>query len=180
MNNDETPDKGYEGIRYLDPKKTFIHLGTHNTLHVSITGDRIYGGVWASFIFPVSAPDKYISLHYPTGEEDKEEELGVIRDLTEFSEKAQELVLASLAKNYFVHIIQNIHSVKLKYGFLEFEVTTDKGEQTFLMRWQTDRAQDYGEHGKVLIDAFENRYLIPNVGKLSKTEANIFTRFVYW
>jgi hypothetical protein len=48
------------------------------------------------------------------------------------------------------------------------------------MRWQTDRAQDYGEHGKVLIDAFENRYLIPNVSKLSKAEVNIFTRFVYW
>ena len=170
----------YRGVRFLDPKITYIHLGTHNALHVTIAGDRIYPGVWACLAFPVSSPDRYISLHYPTGEDDEEEELGVIRDLTEFPPEAQRLVRESLVKRYFVHRILKINSVKLQFGFLHFDVVTDKGRQVFMMRWQMDRAQDYGEKGKVLIDAFDNRYLIPDVSTLSKAEVNLFTRFIYW
>lgn len=173
-------EQPFNGIRYLDPKKVFIHLGNYNTLHVTITQDRIYPGVWARLIFPVSAPDRYISLQYPTADDEKDHELGVIRDLNEFPEAARRLVLNSLAKQYFIRMIKNIHSIKFKYDLLEFDVTTDQGRKSFLMRWQVGRSQDYGENGKMLIDAFDNWYLIPDVEKLSASERSIFTRFIYW
>jgi len=68
----------------------------------------------------------------------------------------------------------------MKYGFLSFEVDTDKGKVNFLMKWQGDRAVDYGDRGKVLIDVNGNRYLIPDLDKLSAKERNDFTRYIYW
>ena len=52
----------------------------------------------------------------------------------------------------------------MKYGFLSFEVETDKGKVDFLMKRQGDQAVDYGDRGKVLIDVNGNR----------------FTRYIYW
>jgi len=70
--------------------------------------------------------------------------------------------------------------VGLKYGFLAFDVETDKGRVNFMMKWQGDRAVDYGQGGKVLIDVNGNRYLIHDVSKLSPAERADFTRYIYW
>jgi hypothetical protein len=48
------------------------------------------------------------------------------------------------------------------------------------MRWAQDRAVDYGQKGKVLIDVNDNRYLIPDVEAMPVKERTDFTRFIYW
>ena len=48
------------------------------------------------------------------------------------------------------------------------------------MRWQHDRAVDYGRRGKVLIDVDDNRYLIPDLEQLSQREFDEFRRYIYW
>ncbi len=48
------------------------------------------------------------------------------------------------------------------------------------MRWRYDRTQDFGESGKVLLDVYENRYIIPDVNSLPKADREALTRFIYW
>ena len=48
------------------------------------------------------------------------------------------------------------------------------------MRWAQDRAVDFGQNGKVLIDVDDNRYLIPNLDLLSTRERVEFQRYIYW
>jgi hypothetical protein len=60
------------------------------------------------------------------------------------------------------------------------DVQTDKGPVEFLMRWQHDRALDYGREGKILLDVNENRYLIPDVAALTPRERSDFQRYIYW
>jgi ATP-binding cassette, subfamily B, bacterial len=48
------------------------------------------------------------------------------------------------------------------------------------MRWQGDKAHNFGTNGRMLIDSDENRYLIPDLQKLSETERRLFLRFIYW
>ena len=43
-------------VRYLSPETCKIHLGTFDALHVSIPNERIYGGVYAAYVFPVPEP----------------------------------------------------------------------------------------------------------------------------
>ena len=166
-------------IRYLTPELCRIHLGSLGALHCTVKNEGVYGGVYAVYVFPVAHSDRYISLLQRRPERE-DFEVGIIRDLGLFSEEEQRLIRRALARRYFIHTITRIHEIGWKYGFVFMDVDTDKGRVDFLMRWQIDRAVDYGEHGKVLIDANENRYLIPDVSKLSDSERTDFTRIIYW
>jgi hypothetical protein len=165
--------------RWLTPDTARIHLGTHNALHVTVTGDRIYGGAFAVRCRPVHQPRRFISLRYTDGA-GHEREIGLIRDLDEWPEGGRQLIEASLSRRYFVHTIQAIHDVRLVNNYLNFDVDTDLGAQRFTMRWQHDRAQDHGSGGKMLLDTDENRYLVPDVQALPERQRHLFQRFVYW
>jgi len=172
------PEVSPTQLRFLTPGMCRIHLGTHEALHVTVRNERIYGGVYAAHAFPVAHPDEYISLLH-TGA-DEEMEIGIIRNLNEFPEDDAALVRQALARRYFVHVIILIRDVGWKYGFINMQVDTDKGPIDFLMPWRHDRAFDYGRRGKVLIDVDENRYLIPDLDRLSLRELNAFQRYIYW
>jgi hypothetical protein len=165
-------------IRFLTPDMCRIHLGTHDALHVTVKNERIYGGVYAAYAFPVRHPEAYISLLHTTS--DEEIEIGIIRDLSAFPEADAMLVRQALERRYFVHTITHIHHVGWKYGFVFLDVETDKGHAEFLMPWRHDRAFDYGSRGKVLIDVDDNRYLIPDLDSLATRERDEFQRYIYW
>jgi hypothetical protein len=165
-------------VRYLTPDMCHIHLGTHEALHVTVLNERIYGGVYAAYAFPVANPNRYISLIHTGGEE--EMEIGIIKDLDAFPQADADLVRAALERRYFIHVITRINHVGWKFGFIHMDVVTDKGPLVFLMPWRHDRAFDYGKQGKILIDLDENRYLIPDVDKLPTRERNDFQRYIYW
>lgn len=121
----------------------------------------------------------FISLIQST-EETKGLELGIIRNLEQFPPDQAKLIRQALQRRYFVHNISKINEIGWKFGFVFFNVETDKGNMEFLLRWQQDRAVDYGHGGKVLIDVNENRFLIPDVEALSPNERGKFRRIVYW
>jgi hypothetical protein len=166
-------------VRYLAPDMCKIHLGSHGALHVTVKNERIYGGVYAAYAFPVAYPNGYISLLH-TVKEGNDIEIGVIRDLGDFPPADADLVRQALKRRYFIHTIRRIKEIGWKYGFVALDVETDKGPVSFMMRWQHDRAVDYGRRGKVLIDVSENRYLIPDLDALPPKELSDFTRIIYW
>ena len=166
-------------VRYLTPDMCLVHIGTHGALHVTVEGERIYGGVYAAYAFPVAYTNEFISLMHSTGN-GNEVEIGIIRDLGLFPAEQAKLVRDALARRYFIHTIVGIHKIGWKYGLIRMDVETDKGRIDFLMQWKHDRAVDYGHRGKVLIDMNENRYLIPDLGKLPASEQHDFTRIIYW
>jgi hypothetical protein len=166
-------------VRFLTPHMCRIHLGSHGALHVTVANERIYGGVYAAYAFPVAYPDKYIALIHSVGR-GRDIEIGIIHDLNEFPPADADLVREALARRYFVHTITKLTSIGWKYGFIAVEAETDKGPVDFLMRWQYDRAVDYGQDGKVLIDVDENRYLIPDLRQLPPGELADLQRYIYW
>ena len=182
MTSETLPDSKLDQtrVRYLTPDMCRVHLGTHAALHVTVVNDRIYGGVFAAYAFPVAYPDKYISLIHSAGDDKEQIEIGVIRDLEEFPPDQVDLVRKALHRRYFIHTIQSISHIGWKYGFVGLDVQTDKGPASFLMNWATDRAVDYGRQGKILIDVDDNRYLIPDLSKLEPSERAEFTRYIYW
>jgi ATP-binding cassette, subfamily B, bacterial len=164
--------------RFLTPGMCRIHLGNLGALHVTVINEGIYGGVYAVYDFPVAHPDSFISLVQTSGEKDYE--IGIIRDLNEFPQQDADLVRQALARRYFIHTITKINDVGWQFGLVAFDVETDKGHVNFFMRWSHDRAVDYGKQGKVIIDLEGNRYLIPNIEKLSVQERDQFQRYIYW
>jgi len=167
--------------RYLTPEETKIHLGNRGALHVTVRDDRIYGGVYAVYLFPVRQTGRFISLrHTVPGEKNEDIEIGIILDLSQWPADAQTLVQDALKRHYFIHEIKRIHHVGLKFGFIELDVETDKGHRVFLMHWRGDCAVDYGRKGKIIIDVDQNRYLIPDINNLDPHERSEFERYIYW
>ncbi len=165
--------------RWLSPADAAFEVGRHNELAVTLAGGPAWRGVFAVRCRPVHHPRRYISMRYVDPER-REREVGLIRDLDEWPPETQRLVEESLRLRYFVHTIQAIHDVRLANNYLSFDVDTDLGPQRFTLRWQADRAQDYGRSGKMLLDTDENRYLIPDVQKLPERERRLFQRYIYW
>jgi len=178
------PETGLTSInghrpRWLEPRFTRIHLGNRGALHVTILNERIYPGVFALRCLPVRYPSQYISLRW-TNADNREQEVGLIRDLSEWPAEAQELVQQSLRRRYFVHNIQRIRSIRQFQSYLEMDVETDLGPMTFVMRWAHEVAHDYGSGGKILLDVEENRYLIRNLAELPRDQRELFERYIYW
>ena len=165
-------------IRFLTPDICRIHLGNLGALHVTVKSEGIFGGLYTAYAFPVAYPNGYISIVQTSGDQDLE--IGVIRDLSEFPESDAALVREALRRRYFVHTISKLKSIGMKYNMLFLEVSTDKGDASFFMRWTQDRAVDYGQTGKVLIDVDGNRYLIPDLEALPPRERVEFQRYIYW
>jgi hypothetical protein len=165
-------------IRYLTPDMCRIHVGNLGALHITVKGEGIWGGLYAAYAFPVAHPNGFISIVQTAEEEDTE--LGVIRDLDEFPPEDAALIREALHRRYFIHTVTRLRSIQMKYNQLLLAVDTDKGPAEFFMRWAQDRAVDYGQQGKVLIDVNDNRYLIPDVEAMPPKERTDFTRFIYW
>ena len=172
------------GIRWLIPADTAIFEGSFSLLHCQVKGDTLYRGVFAVLLFPVSHPDRLISLRYVDTKDknkDKEQEIGVIDDLSQFQPDAQTLVRDNLRKHYYELTITRVYSIRHEFNLLFFEVETKSaGRREFVMPWRGDRTEDYGQNGKVLLDALDNRYLIPDVAALPANDQRVFTRFIYW
>jgi hypothetical protein len=167
-------------IKYLTPENIKIFKGEFNTLNLLLIEDGIlYKSVFVVSCFPVTNPYNFISVFYQkeTGET---EEIGIIKDISAFPEEEKNLIIETLNKHYFYYEIKKIIDIKWKFGFLLFKVETDKGEKEFYLKWERSRAIDIGRKGKLLIDIFEDRYIIPDVQELTPIERNMFTKFIYW
>ena len=146
----------------------------------TVSGDSApYRGVSAVMLFPVSRPDEWVSLRF-TDATDKDREIGVIEDLKTFPVEAQELIRESLARHYHEQRIESILSIKQRYGQLFIKVRTQRGEEEFVTPWRQDRAEDWGASGKVLLDALNNRYLIPDIYALKPKELRLLRTYIYW
>ena len=165
--------------RWLEPGFAHIHMGNLDALHVTVEGEGIYHGVYAVRCLPVHYPEEYLSLRYHSAG-NRQVEVGLIRKLAGWPAEAQRLLRDALNKYYFVHTILAIEAMESLGGYIHMKVQTDLGPMDFMLRWQTDRAQDYGPGGKMLIDTEENRYLIPEVDALPIKQRNLFQRYIYW
>jgi hypothetical protein len=140
---------------------------------------QVYRGVSAVLLFPISHPDRFVSLRH-TDTDEKEHEIGIIGGLATFPPDHLALLHASLARHYHEQRVHRVHQIKNEYGQLFFKVETQRGIEEFVMPWRQDRAEDYGHNGKVLLDALNNRYLIPNVDDLAEKEKRLLLTYIYW
>lgn len=63
---------------------------------------------------------------------------------------------------------------------LFIDSTTDRGREEFAMAWRHDRAEEFDEHGKVLLDALDIRFVIPAKRSLPEEDRMEPTRVIYW
>jgi ABC-type multidrug transport system ATPase subunit len=165
--------------RWLDASTTSFERNIHGGLTLRDATDARHPGVFAVRLFPASAPDGYVSLRI-WDRDGREQELGLIRDLTVWPTEARQLITEALSRRYLLRSIERIESIKLEFGNLSMQVQTSLGDEQVRMRWSQSQVQDFGQNGKILIDLEENRYLVRDVEQLPERDRELFQRYVYW
>ena len=76
--------------------------------------------------FPYELPEEFISVL------DKDsKEHGIIRRISDFDEESAAIIRAELARKYFAPHITKINSLKERFGYLYWEVESDRGPLSF-------------------------------------------------
>lgn len=129
--------------------------------------------------FPATHPHRYLSVR-GWDEKGDEVELGMISDLSDWPQASQNAIRRTLARRYLLKRILRIHNLRSAHGYLEFDVDTNVGREAFTMRWSQSQAQDFGRHGKIISDTEDNRYIVPDVDSLPKSDRQKFLQHIYW
>jgi ATP-binding cassette subfamily B protein len=171
-------------IRWLVPSTHKLMSGTHGELLLQEPGEEQSEPKPPQIAFvvaclPASHPEHYLSIR-GWDEKGDETEFGLIRDLAEWQPEAQAAVRRSLARRYLLKMVERIHAIESAHGYLEFDVTTQKGREKFAMRWSQSQAQDFGRRGKIISDTEDNRFVVPDVEALPRNDRQKFLQFIYW
>ena len=100
--------------------------------------------------------------------DEDQNEIGIIRRLSDFEDEAKELIETELKRRYYTPTIQRIVSVKERYGFSYWKVITETGEVGFTLHDTYRSIIRAGENRLFLFDVDGNRFEIPDTLALDR------------
>lgn len=125
-----------------------------------IVETNTYDRIFLHRAFPFDYPYSYISVL-----DLESRELGLIKDIDEFDSEISAMLRAELDRKYYTPVINQILSVKDKFGFSYWKVVTDEGELTFTLRDTFRSLLKVGS--RIFVNDIDgNRYEIPDIEKL--------------
>lgn len=154
-------------LEILDVEKLrFFRHGT--VVRLTVEGDRSYTRVTLARAFPLSHPDRFVSV---LDGEDKE--IGVVATIAELESESAGLVEEELERRYIVPVILRVVSMNERFGIVEWEVETDRGERKFITRNLRDNVVQPSTDRYLLVDVDDNRYDVPDINNLDDTSQNL-------
>ena len=119
--------------------------------------------VWLHRSFPFDRPNEYISV-----QNKDQEEIGLIKNISDFSAEAQAIISAELERKYYTPEIKKIMTLKETRGFSFWRVMTDSGEQSFTLQDTSKSITRISEDRAFIFDICGNRYEIKSLSALDK------------
>lgn len=154
-------------LNYLTPETAEFSETPGGFAALKVGGEE-YKNVNILRTFPFTAEDRYLSVRKPDG---KQEEIGIIEDLSVFDDATKELIGRQLKLRYFIPKINRIYSIKEENGHTYWSVGTDKGKCRFISSSGSAGAvQNVSEKRIIIKDLNENRYEITDITALTTKE----------
>jgi hypothetical protein len=157
----------YAEIVFLAPEKCKFSMTAGGFLALEYGEDK-FPVVSAYRSFPLTLGDKYISIR-----DDKEKEIGIIVDLADFSSDQANLVRAELERRYFTPVVETVVKMKEEFGYIYWEVITDRGPRRFTSRGQHDSIVPVSDTRILILDVDGNRFDVPDVRLLDAKSAKL-------
>ncbi len=117
--------------------------------------------------FPLSDADRLLSVRLADG---KQEEIGIIDDISDFDEATVELLQKHLKLRYFRPKIKKLISVKEQFGYTYWTVETDVGLVKFASSSGSAGSVIRHKKGVIIKDSNNNRYELEDLSVLSAKE----------
>jgi len=131
-----------------------------------------HAGVEAVRAFPISDPQRWISLCDSQGHEQI-----WIEDLAALPADTRRTLAQYLAQREFLPVIERIISVSAETDPSEWDVMTDRGPTRFLLGTEDD-VKRLGDMAALVVDSFGVRYLIRDVRTLDAGSRRILDRYL--
>lgn len=174
------PDGPLESaLVWLEPGEHRFLIGEHGRIELWQGDRRLAAGVFVVPTFPATLPEEYLSVRC-WDDDGEEREQGIVRRVADWPAEDRGIVGQAMARRTLVRTIRRILDVRLAHGYLDFDVETDAGRGSFTARWTQSQAIDFGPNGKLLIDAEDNRWVVPWLDELPQADRERFERYVYW
>ena len=122
-----------------------------------------YERVWLHRSFPFNMPEEYISV-----QNKDQEELALIKSLSDLPEEAATLVREELERKYYTPKLKKIITLKETRGFSFWQVITDAGELSFTLQDTSKSIARISEDRAFIFDICGNRYEIESLKALDK------------
>ena len=170
----ETKDKT-EFMKFLEPEILKFSRGKDGILRMAKARAKPQS-VRLRPLFPLSRPSTWISVVADASSADKEEEIGVLRDLEGLSEDSQALLREELARSFFLPVITEVKKIEASLGVMTWTVVTNLGPRVFRVpdRDQIRFMPIPGGGLKLLIrDDNNDRYLIENFNNLDAISQDV-------
>jgi hypothetical protein len=161
-------------LNYLDPGQVQIARTPGATgLRIEIVGDRTILNGKIKRIFPLTHPDKFLSI-----QEEGDKEVGVLRALDGMDEQSTKLVHEELDRRYFTPTILRIDDLKQDAGMWRFTVETQRGPSQFYVRNWRDNSHEV-QPGRWQIHTVDGqRFDIPNLEALDARSKNLLIQLI--
>jgi len=153
------------GLSYMTPDTAaFSKKGEFPALVVKTDdGETEYDRVWLHLVFPFDLTDEFVSVQTKDGDE-----IGIIRNLTDFDEKTQAILRGELDRKYFTPVIKRIITLKERRGFSYWKVETDIGEMELSFQDTYKSITRVGGDRAFVTDIAGNRYEIESLDGLDR------------
>ena len=150
---------------------TFFRHGA--TLRLTIADDRSYLRVSVLRAFPLSEPDRFLSIRDGAGKE-----IGLIVDAAALAAESRALVAADLERRYVIPVVTLVRTAKERFGTVDWTMETDRGIVRLTTRNLRENVQRPSPERLILNDVDGNRYDIRNVDALPRESQELLFRHI--
>ncbi len=147
--------------RFLEASELTFTRSQVGTARLEIRKEVCHLRVIVRRLMPLSKPEQYISLAA-----DEDTEIGILVNPSELAPESLKILNEELDKRYFTPTIQKIYRVKEQFGIHEWEVETERGRVTFLVRGLNQNIKQSPPARLFVTDVRGNRYDIPDYREL--------------
>ena len=154
-----------ERLKFINANDLEFYTSDTSLLFLRYKGTDL-GRVSIIRMFPFRYEEEYIVIRQENySRHDKENEIGILRAVSELPENQAILVRKELEKRYFIPEILSVSDVKEEFGSATWKTNTTAGEREFTMTDLGTNVRGLGKNRVMLTDVYGNRYYIPDITK---------------
>ncbi len=152
-------------IEYITPGEILFYQNDSGLIMAKAKGTD-FGRVAVLRMFPFEYEEEYLCIRCENySRSDKENEIGIIRFLSDFPEDQINIVRDELKKRYFIPEIIKVNEVKDEFGHTMWNTETTAGKKEFTVTEMSTNVLNLGNNRIMLTDVYGNRYYIPDITK---------------
>ncbi|MBC7806661.1 MAG: DUF1854 domain-containing protein [Akkermansiaceae bacterium] len=151
------------------PESATVRLTVEND--PSLSPDRSYRQVRIARAFPFANPDKYIGLR-----DGADKDIGTFVTLDGIDKESRQIITEELERRYFLPVWKRTVRILDKYGIVEWEMETDRGIRTYLLRNIKDSVQHLSFNRVLVTDPDGNRFEIADTSILDPRSYDVMAK----